>query len=206
MKPFLVLDDVAVPLDQSNVDTGLICPARFLRSPRKKGFQDFLFRDIRFDKDGVEDAGFVLNREPFRNARILVGDRNFGIGSAREQAAWALTDYGIRCVIAADFGEIFHLNSFKSGLLLVQLEQHICSRLREQLHTIPGSTLLVDLPQQTVTGPDGVVYCFDIDSFQKRCLLDGLDDIGVTLQHDAAIQLFEQSYRKRFDWLFDFKG
>jgi 3-isopropylmalate/(R)-2-methylmalate dehydratase small subunit len=205
MEPFLVLEDIAAPLDQSNVDTDQILPARFLRRPRKGGYQDFLFRDLRFREDGSENPNFVLNQAPFRKARILVGGRNFGGGSSREQAPWGLTDYGIRCVIAADFGEIFYLNSLKNGLLPVQLGIGDCVRLREQLHARPGATMRVDLPQQTVTGPDGGVYSFRIDSFRKRCLLEGLDDIGLTLQYTAAITQFEQSYRQKFDWLFGYQ-
>jgi 3-isopropylmalate/(R)-2-methylmalate dehydratase small subunit len=203
MTPFNILEAVAAPLDKSNVDTDQILPARFLRRPRKEGYQAFLFRDLRFREDGVENPEFVLNQAPFREARILVADRNFGGGSSREQAPWGLTDYGIRCVIAADFGDIFYFNSLKSGLLPVQLDIDTCIRLREQLHARPGATLRIDLPNQTVTGPEGTTYPFKIDAFRKRCLLEGLDDIGMTLQHDAAIRAFEHSYRKRFDWLFD---
>ena len=116
-----------------------------------------------------------------------------------------MTDYGIRCVIAADFGEIFYLNSLKNGLLPVQLDIGECVRLREQLHARPGATLRVDLPQQTVTGPDGGVYSFKIGSFRKRCLLEGLDEIGLTLQYDVAITKFEQCYRQKFDWLFGYQ-
>jgi 3-isopropylmalate/(R)-2-methylmalate dehydratase small subunit len=203
MEPFVVLEDVAAPFDQSNVDTDQIMPARFTRRPRKEGYKDFLFRDLRFRDDGREKPDFVLNRGPFRNARILVGERNFGCGSSREQAPWGLIDYGIRCVIAADFGDIFYVNSLKSGLLPVQLDIDVCMKLRGQLHARPGTTLRVDLPEQTVSGPDGATYSFEIDAFRKRCLLEGLDDVGLTLQQDAAISAFEQSYRQRFDWLFD---
>lgn len=204
MDPFVVLEDVAAPLDRSNVDTDQITPARFMRRPRKAGYQDFLFRDLRFREDGSENPDFVLNQEPFRKARILVGDRNFGGGSSREQAPWALSDYGIRSVIAADFGEIFYNNSLKSGLLPVPLEIGVCIKLREQLHARPGATLRIDLRAQTVTAPDGAIYSFKIDAFRKRCLLEGLDEIGLTLQHDAEITAFEMAYREKFDWLFDY--
>jgi 3-isopropylmalate/(R)-2-methylmalate dehydratase small subunit len=204
MEPFVVLEAVAAPLDQSNVDTDQIMPGRFQRQPRKNSFKDFLFHDLRFREDGSEKLDFVLNQAPYRQARILVAERNFGCGSSRESAPWGLVDYGIRCVIAADFGDIFNLNSLKNGLLPVQLEIDVCTKLREQLHIRPGTSLRVDLPRQTVTGPDGVEYHFEIDPFRKRCLLGGLDDIGVTLTHDTAITAFEQSYRQRFDWLFDY--
>ena len=203
MEAFTVLEGAAAPLDQPNVDTGQILPARFLRRPRSEGYQQFLFRDLRFREDDSEDPSFVLNQAPFRQARILVADRNFGVGSSREQAAWGLIDYGIRCVIAADFGDIFYANAFKTGLLPVRLDVDVCRSLREQLLAHPEAGVRVDLPQQTVTGPDGVRHPFQIDAFRKRCLLEGLDDIGLTLQHEAAIAAFERSYRQRFDWLFD---
>jgi len=196
MEPFVVLEGVAAPIDQSKVDTDQILPARFLRRPRKEGYGSFLFRDL------MDTPKFVLNQAAYREAKILVADRNFGGGSSREQAPWALSDYGIRCVIAVDFGDIFYLNSLKSGVLPVALDFQICFHLREQLHRRPGATIRVDLPAQTVTGPDGSTYRFAIDGFRKKCLLEGLDDIGITLQHEAAIAAFETQYRKRFDWLF----
>ena len=205
MEPFVILEEVAAPFDQSNVDTDQIMPARFTRRPRKEGYANFLFRDLRFREDGSEKPDFVLNQGAFRQAGILVGERNFGCGSSREQAPWGLIDYGVRCVIAADFGDIFYVNSLKCGLLPVQLDLDVCTKLREQLHERPGAIVRVDLPRQTVTGPDGAAYGFKIDAFRKRCLLEGLDDIGFTLQHDAEMTAFEQSYRQRFDWLFDFK-
>jgi 3-isopropylmalate/(R)-2-methylmalate dehydratase small subunit len=194
--PFNVLEGVAAPLDQSKVDTDQILPARFLRRPRKEGYGQFLFRDR------MDDPRFVLNQPAYREARILVADRNFGGGSSREQAPWALSDYGIRCVIAVDFGDIFYLNSLKSGVLPIALDFQVCSDLRAQLHARPGATVKVDLPGQTVTGPDGGTHRFEIDAFRKKCLLEGLDDVGVTLQHEAAIAAFETQYRQRFDWLF----
>ena len=197
MEPFVVLEGVAAPLDQSKVDTDQILPARFLRRPRKEGYGQFLF------KDWMDNPAFVLNQAAYRQAKILVADRAFGGGSSREQAPWALSDYGIRCVIAVDFGDIFTLNSFKSGVLPIALDS--CDVLRKQLHARPGATMKIDLPSQTVTGPDGSTYRFEIDPFRKKCLLEGLDEIGITLQHDAAIAAFEKRYRQRFDWLFDGK-
>jgi 3-isopropylmalate/(R)-2-methylmalate dehydratase small subunit len=196
MEPFIVLEGVAAPIDRSKVDTDQILPARFLRRPRKGGYGSFLFRDL------MDDPNFVLNQPAWRQAKILVADRNFGGGSSREQAPWALSDYGIRCVIAVDFGDIFYLNSLKSGVLPIVLDFQICLSLRAQLHARPGATMKVDLPAQTVTGPDGASHRFEIDGFRKQCLLQGLDDIGITLQHEAAIAAFESQYRQRFDWLF----
>ena len=195
MQPFVILEGVAAPIDQSKVDTDQILPARFLRRPRKEGYGQFLF------KDWMDKPDFVLNQAPYRQARILVADRAFGVGSSREQAPWALSDYGIRCVIAVDFGDIFYLNALKAGVLPIALD--VCTDLRKQLHARPGAKMKIDLPSQTVTGPDGSTYRFEIDAFRKKCLLEGLDDIGITLQHDAAIAAFETRYRQRFDWLFD---
>ena len=206
MEPFVNLDAIAAPLDRPNVDTDQILPSRFLRRPRKDGFASFLFRDLRFNADGTEDPGFVLNQAAYRHARILVADRNFGGGSSREQAPWGLVDYGIRCVIAADFGDIFHRNSLKSGLLPLQLNQSVCVEPREHLHAFPGATLRIDLPQQRVIRPNGTYHDFKIDPFSKHCLLEGLDDIGFTLQYDLEISSFELSYRERFAWLFDSKS
>jgi 3-isopropylmalate/(R)-2-methylmalate dehydratase small subunit len=196
MEPFVILEGVAAPIDQSKVDTDQILPARFLRRPRKEGYGQFLFRDR------MDDPKFVLNQPAWRQAKILVADRNFGGGSSREQAPWALSDYGIRCVIAVDFGDIFYLNSLKGGVLPIVLDFQICFNLREQLHARPGATMKVDLPAQTVTAPDGVSHRFEIDAFRKKCLLEGLDDVGVTLRYEAAIAAFETQYRQRFDWLF----
>lgn len=203
MEPFVTLEAVAAPLDRSNIDTDQILPARFLRRPRKEGYQDFLLRDMRFREDGSEIPEFILNRGPFRRARILVADRNFGGGSSREQAPWGLMDFGIRCVIASDFGDIFYRNSLRSGLLPVELEIDVCIAIREQLHARPGATLRVDLVRQEVTAPDGTLYSFRIDPFRRHCLLAGLDEIGLTLQYESEIATFEQSYRQRFDWLFE---
>ncbi|PLC55903.1 3-isopropylmalate dehydratase small subunit [Pollutimonas nitritireducens] len=202
MEIFTVLEGIAAPIDQT-VDTDQLLPSRFLRRPRKDGYQNFLLHDLRFHADGSEKPDFVLNKKPFRKACILVGERNFGTGSSREHAPWGLTDYGIRCVIAADFGDIFFQNALKIGLLPVKLDIEQCTTLREQLHANPGASMRVDLPLQLVTSPDGTTYHFELDAFRKRCLLEGLDDIGITLQQDAEITAFEQAYRKKYDWLFD---
>lgn len=202
MESFVVVEGVAAPLDKANVDTDQILPARFLRRPRQEGYQHFLFRDQRFQEDGRERPEFVLNQASYRDARILVADRNFGGGSSREQAPWSLLDYGIRCVIAGDFGDIFYVNALKSGLLPVQLDLAVCTRLRQQLHDRPGATLRIDLPAQTVSAPDGAIHAFAIDAFRKRCLVEGLDDIGLTLRHENELTAFEQAYRQKFDWLF----
>ena len=161
-----------------------------------------LFHDLRYSAPGTEKPDFVLNRKPYRAARILVADRNFGGGSSREQAVWSLVDSGIRCVIATSFGDIFWENSVKGGLLLVLLDEPNVAALRAQLHARPGANIAVDLERQTVTGADGRTLTFDIEPGRKHRLLHGLDEIGVTLRHDTAITRFEQAYRSRRPWLF----
>lgn len=202
MQPFTTLAAIAAPIDSANVDTDQILPARYLRRKRSGGFQDYLFRDLRFADDGSEVAGFVLNGEPWRQARILVADRNFGGGSSREQAVWALVDFGITCVIASSFGEIFFNNAFKNGLLPVRLDDAVVRAMRAALHETPGATVTVDLAAQTVTAPDGSTHSFEVPPFRKRTLLLGLDDIGVTLENEPAMATFEGAYRERRHWLF----
>lgn len=202
MEPFNVLDGLAVPFDLSNVDTDQILPARFMRRPRSEGYQNYLFHDLRFRNDGSELPEFVLNRPQYQGARIIVAGRNFGGGSSREQAPWALLDYGIRCVIASDFGEIFYLNALKCGVLPVQLSEAVCSDLRSMLHARPGTHLRVDLSSQVVSAPNGLSHAFEIDSFRKRCLIEGIDAIDLTQSYKVEIDAFEQAYRREFPWLF----
>jgi len=202
IEPFTTLTAVAAPIDAPNVDTDQIAPARFLRRPRKEGYADVLFHDLRYSASGVERPDFVLNQPAYRDARILVADRNFGGGSSREHAVWALVDSGIRCVIAISFGDIFWENSVKSGLLLVRLDEPNVAALRGQLHAQPGAKVTVDLERQCITGPDGRELSFEIEPARKRRLLHGLDEIGVTKRHEAAIGAFEQAYRARRPWLF----
>ncbi|MBW8270784.1 3-isopropylmalate dehydratase small subunit [Caldovatus aquaticus] len=202
MEPFTTLTAVAAPLDVPNVDTDQIAPARFLRRPRREGYADVLFHDLRYAAPGVERPEFVLNRPPYRDARILVADRNFGGGSSREQAVWALVDGGIRCVIAISFGDIFWENSVKGGLLLVRLDEPEVAALRRQLHARPGARITVDLERQSITAPDGRALAFEIEPARKRRLLLGLDEIGLTLRHEDAIAAFERGYRTRRPWLF----
>jgi 3-isopropylmalate/(R)-2-methylmalate dehydratase small subunit len=203
MVQFTTLTAVAAPLDQANIDTDQIAPARFLRRPRGEGYQAILFHDQRYSgPNGAENPNFILNRPPFRKARILVADRNFGGGSSREQAVWALVDNGIRCIIASSFGDIFYNNAVNHGLLLVRLDDSTVARLREALHACPGASMAVDLEAQTVTTPDGETLPFEIEPGRKRRLLLGLDTIGLTLRHDPEIIAFEQAYRARKPWLF----
>jgi 3-isopropylmalate/(R)-2-methylmalate dehydratase small subunit len=200
MQAFTSLDAVAVPVARPNVDTDQIVPARFLRKPRSVGYGQFLFHDLRLDKDGHE-RDFVLNKAPYRDARILVAERNFGCGSSREHAVYALWDYGIRAVIAPSFGDIFFGNSFMNGLLLIVLPQADVAALIGALDKNPGAHMRVDLAAQTVTGADGTIYRFDIDAYRKRCLVEGLDELGFTLSRRDTIKTFEQRHAVAMPWM-----
>jgi 3-isopropylmalate/(R)-2-methylmalate dehydratase small subunit len=195
------VEAVAMPLDQANCDTDQVVPARFLRKPRKVGYGQFLFHDLRFNDDGSEKPDFVLNKKPFRGAKIIVADRNFGCGSSREHAVWALYDYGFRAAIAPSFGDIFFNNSFQNGFLPVVLSDQRCAELRRQLRDKPGATMTVDLDLQTVTAPDGTTDRFEIEPFRKQCLLMGVDDIGFTLAQRETIAAFAQGLEREMTWL-----
>lgn len=201
MEPFTRLTAIAVPLDQANVDTDRIIPARFLRKPRTDGYGKFLFYDVRFNADGSEVPDFILNRAPYRDAGILVADGNFGCGSSREGAVWALFDYGFRSVIAPSFGDIFFNNCLKIGLLPVVLREDIVAGLRAQLRREPGARISIDLAAQTLVGPDGVQHRVEINPFHKHCLLNGFDEIGLTLEHGDAILAFEARSKAERPWL-----
>ena len=201
MEPFTQVTAVAAPIDIVNCDTDRILPARLLRKPRVPGYERWLFHDVRFDAQGRERPEFVLNQPPYRAARILVAGANYGCGSSREQAVYAMADYGIRAVVAPSFGDIHYGNALQNGLLPVVLPEADCARLREQLHAQPGARLTIDLPAQTVTGPDGAVLRFEIDPAAKERLVKGLDDIGLVLQHVERIQAFEESYLEEQPWV-----
>jgi len=200
MQAFKNLDAGAVPIARPNVDTDQIVPARYLRKPRKLGFGDYLFRDLRFDREGRE-RDFVLNKPAYRDAKILVAERNFGCGSSRESAVYALWDYGFRAVIAPSFGDIFFGNSFMNGLLLVVLPAADVATLIAALEAEPGAHMQVDLAAQTVTGADGKAYRFDIDAYRKRCLLEGLDELAFTLGQHEAIAAFERKHAAATPWM-----
>jgi 3-isopropylmalate/(R)-2-methylmalate dehydratase small subunit len=191
---------VAAPLDLPNVDTDRIIPARFLRKPRSAGYGEFCFHDLRVRPDGTEDPGFVLNRPAYREARILVAAANFGCGSSREGAVWALAGRGIRAVIAPSFGDMFHENCLRNGLLPVRLPAPTVAGLRQALHAAPGAAVTIDLPAQTLTGPDGAAHRFEVDPFRKQALLEGLDEIGLTLRHAAEIGAFEARHAAAWPW------
>ena len=201
MEKFHKLDAVAVPLAAPNVDTDQIVPARFLRKPRSGGYGGFLFHDLRFDDAGTEKPGFVLNQPAYRNAQILVADKNFGCGSSREHAVYALWDYGFRAVIAPSFGDIFFNNCFKNGLLPIVLPAVQVTELQGELTHSPGAHVRVDLESQEVAAPSRKVFRFDIDPFRKQCLIEGLDEIAFTLSHDTEIAAFERRQADELRWL-----
>lgn len=199
LKPFQTLDAVAVPIAQPNLDTDQILPARYLQKPRSNDFGEYLFRDLRFRKDGSEEPGFVLNKPAYRSGQIIVAERNFGCGSSREHAVWALYDYGFRAVIAPSFGDIFSSNALKNGLLPVVLPEVFVSEMLAAVQTAPGSRIKVDLAAQTVVAPAGAAHSFDIDPFAKHCLLNGLDELDYTLSLLEHVAEFERRFdRARF--------
>ena len=201
MQPFTTLTGVAAPLPMANVDTDKIIPARFLKSISRTGFGKNLFANLRYREDGSENPDFVLNREPYRRAEILIAHENFGCGSSREHAPWALLDFGIRCVIAPDFADIFHNNCFKNGILPVRLPREICEKLVEDAKLGANARVTVDLERQVVVRPNGQEIPFQVDPLRRHLLLNGLDDIGQTLQHAPAIDAFEAKRRATQPWL-----
>jgi 3-isopropylmalate/(R)-2-methylmalate dehydratase small subunit len=191
MQPFTVLTGAAAPLNMSNVDTDKIIPARFLKTIKRSGLGVHLFSSLRYEDDGTEKPDFVLNQPKYRHAEILVAGENFGCGSSREHAPWALLDFGIRCVIAPSFADIFHGNCFKNGILPVVLPAAVCEQLMADAALGPNARITVDLARQVVVRPDGEEIPFEVDAFRKHCLLNGLDDIGLTLEHAGAIDVYE---------------
>jgi 3-isopropylmalate/(R)-2-methylmalate dehydratase small subunit len=194
MEAFRHLESVAVPLPQPNIDTDRIIPARFLSRPREVDHGQFLFHDARLLPDGAQNPDFPLNRRDWQKAQIVVAGRNFACGSSRESAVWALFDAGFRCAIAPSFGDIFRSNGTKNGLLPVVLPADTVETIIAQLEAEPGARVAVDLPLQTVTAPDGTVHPFEIDPFAKHCLLQGLDDFGLTATYEDEIAAFERRY------------
>jgi 3-isopropylmalate/(R)-2-methylmalate dehydratase small subunit len=180
------------PLDRANVDTDAIIPKQFLKRIERSGFGQFLFYDWRFEEDGKPNASFVLNQEPYNQATILLARENFGCGSSREHAPWALLDFGFRAVIAPSFADIFYNNCFKNGILPIRLTEEQVAELFERTNRTKGYQLTIDLEQQVITDSDGLSFSFEVDEYRRYCLLNGLDDIGITLQSEAAIAAYEQ--------------
>jgi 3-isopropylmalate/(R)-2-methylmalate dehydratase small subunit len=191
MTPFTTLTGTAAPLNMANVDTDKIIPARFLKTIKRSGLGVHLFSSLRYNDDDSEKPDFVLNQPQYRHAEILIAGENFGCGSSREHAPWALLDFGIRCVIAPSFADIFHGNCFKNGILPIALPPETCAQLMTDAALGTNARLTIDLERQVVIRPDGDEIDFKVDAFRKHCLLNGLDDIGLTLAHEAAITTYE---------------
>ncbi|GBD55492.1 3-isopropylmalate dehydratase small subunit [Gluconobacter wancherniae] len=191
MDKFTQLTAIAAPMPNENIDTDQIIPARFLKTILRTGLGKNAFAAQRYDGNGAERPEFVLNQEPYRHAEILITLDNFGCGSSREHAPWALLDFGIRCVIAPSFADIFHNNCFKNGILPIRLPREICEMLMDDARQGSNSRLTVDLEKQVIIRPDGETVSFDVDPFRRHLLLEGLDDIGQTMAHDDAINTFE---------------
>jgi 3-isopropylmalate/(R)-2-methylmalate dehydratase small subunit len=202
VEPFTRITAIAAPLDIANVNTDQIFPARYIKKPRGPGYKAFCFHDLRLDDDGRERPDFPLNRPRFRNARILVAGPNFGCGSSREGAVYALQDYGFRVLIAPSFGDIFAANCVKNGVLALRLPTARTDALRRELADAATPTMTVDLKAQRITRAGGGVIDFEIDPFEKECLLQGLNEIDLSLRHADEIEAFERDYRDRFPWLF----
>ncbi len=201
MEKFTKLTGTAAPLPMINVDTDQIIPKQFLRTIKRTGLAEGLFYDLRFDEHGKPKAGFVLDEPAYRKAQILITGENFGCGSSREHAPWALLDFGIRCVIAPSFGEIFYNNCFKNGILPVELPQEQVDLLMDDAQRGANAVVTVDLESQEIAGPDGGRLHFEVDPFRKHCLLNGLDDIGLSLEKVAKIDDYEAKQRLEQPWL-----
>ena len=201
MDKFTKLEGVAAPLPLVNVDTDMIIPKQFLKTIKRTGLGANLFDEMRFTTAGEEIPEFVLNQPAYRDAKILVAGENFGCGSSREHAPWALLDFGIRAVIAPSFADIFFNNCFKNGILPIVLPAEEVELLNQDAQKGANAVLTIDLEKQEITRPDGSVLGFEVDSFKKECLLNGLDDIGLTLKKEAAIDSFEKSYGAQAPWL-----
>jgi len=201
MQKFNVLTGVAAPLPMINVDTDMIIPKQFLKTIKRTGLGKNLFDEMRYTPEGKEIPDFVLNKPAYRKAEILVAGENFGCGSSREHAPWALLDFGIRCVIAPSFADIFYNNCFKNGILPIQLPQADVDKLMDDANRGANAVITVDLEKQELRGPDGGVIKFELDPFRKHCLLNGLDDIGLTQQKAAFVDTFENKNKLSQPWL-----
>jgi 3-isopropylmalate/(R)-2-methylmalate dehydratase small subunit len=201
MDKFTILTGIAAPLPMINVDTDKIIPKQYLKTIARSGLGKALFDEMRFRPDGSENPDFVLNKPAYRSAKILVAGENFGCGSSREHAPWALLDFGIRCVIAPSFADIFYGNCFQNGVLPIKLPAETVALLMDDAQKGANARLTIDLAQQIITRPDGSTVAFDIDPFRKQCLLKGLDDIGITLQKEKAIVAYEAKQRTTEPWV-----
>lgn len=200
MDKFTTLTGVAAPMPIINVDTDMIIPKQFLKTIKRTGLGTALFAEMRYNEDGSENAEFVLNKPAYRDAKILIAGDNFGCGSSREHAPWALLDFGIRCVIATSFADIFYNNCFKNGILPIRVSEEELVKLMEDAERGANATMTVDLEAQEIKGPDGGTISFDIDEFRKHCLLNGLDDIGLTMEKVDSITAFEGKTQEVRPW------
>ncbi|MBT4933256.1 MAG: 3-isopropylmalate dehydratase small subunit [Rhodospirillaceae bacterium] len=201
MEKFIKLTGVAAPLPMINIDTDMIIPKQFLKTIKRTGLGKSLFFEMRYDDVGNEVEDFVLNKPAYRKAEILVAGDNFGCGSSREHAPWAILDFGIRCVISTDFADIFYNNCFKNGILPIKLPQEDVDKLMDDAERGANATLTIDLENQTINGPDGGEISFEMDPFRKNCLLNGLDDIGLTMEKADKITAFEEKNKISQPWL-----
>jgi 3-isopropylmalate/(R)-2-methylmalate dehydratase small subunit len=201
MQKFTTFTGVAAPLPMINVDTDKIIPKQYLKTIERTGLGKGLFAEMRYNEDGSENPDFVLNKPAYRRAKIIVAGENFGCGSSREHAPWALADFGIRCVISTSFADIFYNNSFKNGMLLIKVSREDIEKLFDDAERGANATLTIDLENQEIRGPDGGVVHFDIDPHLKRCLINGLDDIGLTEQKREHIEKFEAKAAAARPWL-----
>ncbi|MCL4691982.1 MAG: 3-isopropylmalate dehydratase small subunit [Candidatus Hydrogenedentes bacterium] len=193
MKPFTTLTGIVAPLEALNVDTDQIIPKQFLKRIERTGYEDFLFFDWRFKPDGSPDPDFEMNAPRYLGASILLTKDNFGCGSSREHAPWALENYGFRCILAPSYADIFFNNCFNNGMLPIVLPANVIEQLFQEVRNQEGYSLTVDLPAQTITKPDGSTIAFEVDPFKKECLLNGWDQIGLTLRHEDKITAFEKT-------------
>jgi 3-isopropylmalate/(R)-2-methylmalate dehydratase small subunit len=200
MEKFTVLEGVAAPLKVVNVDTDKIIPKQYLKTIKRTGLGKGLFAELRYKDDGSENPDFVLNQPAYRKSKILVAGDNFGCGSSREHAPWALLDFGIRCVISTSFADIFYNNCFKNGILPITVSPEDLARLFDDADRGANATLTVDLAKQEIRGPDGGTIKFDVDPFRKHCLLNGLDDIGLTMEKKSKIETFEKKAADKKPW------
>ncbi len=201
MDKFTTLTGVPAPLPMINVDTDMIIPKQFLKTIKRTGLGKNLFHEMRYDENGNENPDFVLNKPAYRNATILIAGDNFGCGSSREHAPWALLDFGIRCVVAPSFADIFYNNCFKNGILPIRLPQDDIDKLLDDASRGANATLTIDLENQAISGPDGGEITFEIDPFRKKCLLEGLDDIGLTMARSDKIAAYEERAQTARPWL-----
>jgi 3-isopropylmalate/(R)-2-methylmalate dehydratase small subunit len=201
MEKFSTLTGVAAPLNITNVDTDMIIPKQYLKTIKRTGLGAGLFAEMRYRDDGSENPDFILNKPAYRRAQILVADDNFGCGSSREHAPWALLDFGIRCVISTSFADIFYNNCFKNGILPIKVSAEDLAKLMDDAERGANATLTINLAAQEIRGPDGGMVRFDIDPFRKHCLLNGLDDIGLTMERAEKIDRFERRAKAERPWV-----